>query len=183
MSLLVISCALTKGKNKTSEVALNNQKVTKADSTRQDSTKKKLRPYKEIIKDNAVTQNGFLKVHKVDDRYYFEIPDSLLERDILVVNRISKAPTLMAYGGDQIGEVVIQFSKSANNKIFIKRGMFVLRSNDTTANSMNKAIENSNYLTIISAFDIKAIAPDSGAVVIDMTDYLNSDNPVFLIVV
>jgi len=46
------------------------------------------RPYKEIITDKAITKNGFFKVHKVEDKYYFEIPNDLLWRDILVVNRI-----------------------------------------------------------------------------------------------
>jgi hypothetical protein len=49
------------------------------------------KPYKEVITDKAVTDDGLFKVHKVDEKYYFEIPDSLLGRDILVVNRISKA--------------------------------------------------------------------------------------------
>src|SRR6476661_7120819 len=56
------------------------------------------RPYKEIITDKAKTDNGLFKVHKVEDKYYFEIPDSLLNRDILVVNRISKAATGMRAG-------------------------------------------------------------------------------------
>src|SRR5689334_15213640 len=48
------------------------------------------RPYREVITDKAVTKNGFFKVHKVDDKYFFEIPNDLLWRDILVVNRISQ---------------------------------------------------------------------------------------------
>ena len=49
------------------------------------------RPYKDVITDKAKTDDGLFKVHRVEDKYYFEIPDSLLGRDILVVNRISKA--------------------------------------------------------------------------------------------
>ena len=49
------------------------------------------KPYKEVITDKAKTDEGLFNVHKVEDKYYFEIPDSLLGREILVVNRISKA--------------------------------------------------------------------------------------------
>src|SRR5262245_31156854 len=69
------------------------------------------RAYKDIITDKAITDDGLFKVHKVDEKYYFEIPDSLLGRDILVVNRISKAAAGMrnfffGYAGDQIGSGV-----------------------------------------------------------------------------
>ena len=47
------------------------------------------RPYREVITDKAVSQKGLFAVHKVDEKWYFEIGDSLLVRDILVVNRIS----------------------------------------------------------------------------------------------
>ena len=49
------------------------------------------KPYKEVITSKAISDGGFFWVHKVEDKYYFEIPDSLFNRDILVVNRISKA--------------------------------------------------------------------------------------------
>src|SRR5215471_21625928 len=46
-----------------------------------------MKPYAEVITAKAKTRSGLFKVHKVEDRYYFEISDSLLKRDILVVNR------------------------------------------------------------------------------------------------
>ena len=70
-----------------------------------DSTKKNggpangPKPYKEVITSKAVSDAGLFWVHKVEDKYYFEIPDSLFNRDILVVNRISKAGAGMRSGG------------------------------------------------------------------------------------
>ncbi|HSC39538.1 MAG TPA: DUF5118 domain-containing protein, partial [Chitinophagaceae bacterium] len=80
------------------------------------------KPYSEVITAKAKTQKGFFNVHKVDDRYYFEIPDSLLGRDLLVVNRISGAAAEIrvqgiGYSGDEIGENVIRFEKGPNNKM------------------------------------------------------------------
>src|SRR5688500_16274005 len=49
------------------------------------------KPYKEIITAKAVTRNGLFTVHKQEDKYFFEFGDSIMGRDILVVNRISKA--------------------------------------------------------------------------------------------
>ena len=73
------------------------------------------KPYKEIITDKAISRSGFFKVHKVDEKYFFELPDDLLTRDILVVSRISKAAAGMrsggffGYAGDQIGQNVVRF--------------------------------------------------------------------------
>src|SRR5262245_59507939 len=41
------------------------------------------RPYKEVVTDKAQTQKGLFTIHKVEDRWLFEIGDSLLGRDIL----------------------------------------------------------------------------------------------------
>jgi hypothetical protein len=49
------------------------------------------KPYKEVITDKAKTSKGLFTVHKLEDKYYFEIPAKLLGRDILVINRISKS--------------------------------------------------------------------------------------------
>jgi Domain of unknown function (DUF5118) len=57
------------------------------------------KPYKEIITSKAVSDGGLFWVHRIEDKYYFEIPDSLFYRDILVVNRLSKAGAGMRVGG------------------------------------------------------------------------------------
>ena len=43
------------------------------------------RAYKDVITDKAVSQHGLFTVHRIEDKWYFEIPDSILGRDILVV--------------------------------------------------------------------------------------------------
>jgi len=140
------------------------------------------RPYKEIITDKAKTDEGLFKVHKVDDKYYFEIPDSLLNRDILVVNRISKAAAGMrngffGYAGDQIGQNVVRFEKGPNNKVFLRTISYAEYAKDSTS-PMFWAVTNSNIQPIAAAFDIKAFGKDSASSVIEMTDYANSDNDV-----
>src|SRR5690606_32693101 len=95
------------------------------------------KPYKEVITAKAKTDSGLFLVHKVDDKYYFEIGDSLLGRDILVVNRISKAAAGMrnfffGYAGDHIGSNVIRFEKGPGNKLFLKKVSFDEISKDST---------------------------------------------------
>jgi hypothetical protein len=134
------------------------------------------KPYHEVITARAKTQRGFFNVHKVDDKYYFEIPDSLLHRDLLVVNRISAAAQRTGYAGDEIGENVIQFERGPNNKMFVKSISYPDRSVDSTENGLYHSFLNNNVQPIIAAFDIKAFSKDSSGAVIDLTDYINGDN-------
>lgn len=146
------------------------------------------KPYNQVITAKAKTDNGLFKVHNVEDRYFFEIPDSLLGREILTVNRISKAAagnraSMIGYGGDQIGDNVISFEKGPANKVYLKSISFSERSKDTTEHGMFKSVMSSNIQPLVASFDVKALAKDSisgvKGVVIDVTDYMNSDNDIF----
>lgn len=140
------------------------------------------RPYKEVITDKAKTDDGLFKVHKVDEKYYFEIPDAFLNRDILVVNRISKAAAGMrngffGYAGDVIGQNVIRFEKGPNNRVFLRNISYAEYAKDSTS-PMFTAVNNSNIQPIAASFDIKAFAKDSIATVIEVTDYIAGDNDI-----
>ncbi len=137
------------------------------------------KPYKEVITAKAVTDNGLFNVHKVDDRYFFEIPDDLLGREILVVGRLSKAPAgVGSYAGDAINQKTIRFEKGPKDKIFLRLMSFVEKGRDSTE-GMYRNVMNSNLQAIAAAFDIKAFSKDSTGSVVDVTDFMNGDNDIF----
>ena len=144
-----------------------------------------LRPYHEIITTGTTTQHGFFTVHFLKDRYYFEIPDSLLGRDILIVNRISRSAAgdrgnMMGYAGDEIGNNVVRFEHGPGNRIFMRSVSFGERSIDSSANGMYRSVLNSSLQPIVATFDVKAFGTEQGnTTVIDLTDYLNTDNEIF----
>jgi hypothetical protein len=152
----------------------------RTDSTRRPTGPK---PYHEVITNRAVSDGGLIWVHRVEDKYYFELPDSVFNRDILVVNRISKAAAGMrsggfGYGGDEIGRNVIRFERGPKHKVFIRTISFAEYAKDSTS-PMFTAVNNSNVQPISASFDIKAWGRDSSGAVIDVTDYINGDNDVF----
>ncbi|WP_417360770.1 zinc-dependent metalloprotease [Galbibacter sp.] len=131
--------------------------------------------YDKVITDDAHTKKGLFDVHKVKDHYYFEIPDSLLGRDILVVTRFIKTPAGAGnYGGEEIGEKTIYFEKGPANKIFLRIATFVSKADETDA--IAKAVQNSNITPILEAFDVKARNDKNTSSVIDVTDFINSEN-------
>ena len=94
------------------------------------------KPYNEVITPKVKTSKGLLTVHHQDDRYFFEIAESIVGRDILVVNRISRAPAAQTkregYAGDQVGESVIRFEKGPNHKLFLRTISYQEMSTDSS---------------------------------------------------
>src|SRR6266700_2331375 len=118
------------------------------------------KPYKEVITDKAVSHAGLFTVHKVDDHWYFEIPDSILNRDILVVTRYGKTPAGGNYGGEQVGQEMIRWDRGPSNTIFLRVVTVVNVASDSTG-PMSRAVSNSNVNPIANAFDVKAYGKDS----------------------
>ena len=138
--------------------------------------------FTEVITPKAKADSGMFNVYKQDDRFFVEIPDQLLGRDILVVSRMSKAAAgmragMFGFGGDQINENVIRFEKGPNNRIFLKNISFAERSKDSTQ-PMFISVMNSNIQPIAAAFDIKAFSKGNNGSVLDLTDYINGDNDI-----
>ena len=107
----------------------------KADSIAK-SKKDALQPYAKVITGKAKTMDGFFKVHYVDGKYFFEIADSLFGRDILIVNRVVKAPVdaqkrKVGYPGDYISDEVIRFEKGRGDKLFVREISYLEHSADT----------------------------------------------------
>lgn len=184
IGVVLISCSLSKPVVKSDKKNIQqtplNSVAGKADTT------KRIKPYKDVITDKSITDDGLFKIHKIDERYYFEIHDSLLNKDILIVNRISKGAAesrlqngLIGYAGDYIGENVVKFVKGPRQKIFIKRVSYLEVADDSTENGLYRSILNSSLQPIVASFDIKTISPDSAGYVIDITEYLNGDNDMF----
>ena len=132
------------------------------------------KPYKDVITEKAVTKKGLFTVHKVDDKYYFEINDSILGREILAVTRYIKVPAGAGYGGEIANQHTLTFEKGISNTIFL-RVITLVNTADST-NDIYKAVNNSNVNSIAQAFPIAAFSKDSSGVVIDVTDYFKGDN-------
>jgi hypothetical protein len=167
-----------------SQVVIPISGAPRSDSSRSSrSAANGLKPYKEVITAKAQSDGGLFWVHKVEDKYFFELADSLFNREILVVNRISKASAGMrtggffGYGGDQIGQGVIRFEKGPNNKIFLRTISFAEYAKDSTS-PMFTSVSNSNVQPIAASFEMKSLGKDSSGAVIDVTDYINGDNDV-----
>ncbi|EMR01863.1 zinc-dependent metalloprotease [Cesiribacter andamanensis] len=133
-----------------------------------------IKPYNKVITEQAQTDEGLFKVHKVDAKYYYEIPDSLMGRDMLLITRISKTANRIGYGGEKLNSQVIRWERKD------KKMLMRLVSYDNVANDslpIFQSVANSNFQPILQAFDIEALAPENKGVVIDVTPLFTKDVP------
>ncbi|MCU0334384.1 MAG: zinc-dependent metalloprotease [Chitinophagaceae bacterium] len=138
------------------------------------------KPYKEVITEKAKSQKGLFNVHVVEDKYYLELGDTLLGRDLLVVNRIGKGAAgvrngFSGFAGDIISEQVIRFTKGPEDRIFLHKVSFRERATDSTQ-GMYKSVMNNSIQPILYSLSIAALSKDSAGSVIEITSLINSDN-------
>lgn len=112
-----------------------------------------------------------------EGKYYWQIPDSLLERDLLMMCRIETAATGNrsrdnGYAGDQVNTALYRFEKQNDRQLYLRKILLTERA-DTT-NVIFSAYQKSNLQSIVMIFDIKA--DKNGNYIIDVTDWLQSDS-------
>lgn len=139
--------------------------------------KEGIKPYSEVITAKAITTNGLFKTHKVDDKWYFEIPDSLINREMLVVTRLAKSPVGVKvgnqqYGGEELNEQVWKWERRGK-QIYIRVPSYATKADPNS--DMYESVKNSNLDQILAGFEVKAYNKDTTGVVIDVTDFYNGD--------
>lgn len=163
----------SQSKRKLKELAEKEQ-LLKAQNEKKKETK--IKDYHQVITKQAISDDGLFKSHKVDNKYFFEIPNSLLNKEMLLVSRISKLPSGLGGGyvnaGSSAHEQLIVWEKF-QDKVLIKVKSFASVANDSLP--INISVKANNYEPTLYAFDIVAFAKDSSAVVIDVTKFYSSD--------
>ena len=148
---------------------LNAQKP----SVKEDAKKsKKEKTYKDIITKEAITDNGLFNIHKVKEKYYYEINDTLFGREMLMVTRIAKTASGLGFGGGKQNTQVLRWQKK-DNKILLR----VVSHNVVASDSLpvNEAVLNSNFEPILYSFKIESKGIDSTSTLIEVTKLFSED--------
>ena len=124
------------------------------------------RPYNRVITSVAKTRDGLFKTHRIGSRLYFELPAAVMNRDILVVPRVAKAPAGGPYGGQQVGRTLVIRWERRDNRVLLREIRYDIVADST--NEMARAVAASTFAPVIAAINVDAYGPDSAAV-IDVT--------------
>ena len=135
----------------------------------------KIKKFEDLVTEEATTDEGLFHVHKVSDKYYFEIPDEILEREILIVSRISGHVKGLNFGGAGMKsrpQQVIRWQRH-ENKLLLRSVSF----NNVASfdDPIYQSVKNNNFEPIIKSFEIKAYNKDTTGVLIEMNSMFTED--------
>ena len=148
------------------------EQVAKPKPKRPAPKKGGIQPYGKVVTKDMKTDDGLFKVHSKDQKYLFEIPDSLLGREMLMVTRIAKTASGIGFGGGKTNTQVLRWQRKG------KQILLRVVSHTVVADSVlpvHEAVVNSNFEPVLYSFPIKAFNKDTTGVVIDATPMITSD--------
>ncbi len=158
---------------------LKGGKKAASDTLRQrkdttDKAKKKKDEYADLVKKGGTVREGLFTVRHIEDKWYFEVPDSLLGRYLMCVTRYTAVPQNYGkYAGEEVNEATVYFEKHSQKKLFLRA--YVLTQLADSADRISKTLRASTVDPIVYAFNIVANSP-KGKSCIDVTNLFMQDN-------
>ena len=132
--------------------------------------------YAELTADVA-SDEGLFTVHRDDGDLYFEIPDSLLDADMLLISRVSGVQAGMGGflpAGAAVNRQMVRFERT-DDQVLLRKYSGEAVADDTLAIALS--VESNYFAPILGAFDIEARSPGDAGSVIDVTDFFEGDTP------
>lgn len=153
----------------------------KSKTPKADSTVTKPSRYDELTK-KAKSREGLFRIHQIETDWYFEIPDSLMNRDLLIVNKVSGVPYELNDAGLNKGmayeDKLIRFHKD-----IVQKKVWVTTWNPRVSVPEGDAIARSvkdNYReAVIEQFPIEAFNSDSTTVLIKVNKVFDGSEKSF----
>lgn len=133
----------------------------------------RLRPYSQVIPSRADTREGLFKVHQVDRRLYFEIPQDAIDKEMLLVTQISRNVLGEGYGGQPVANRVVRWERR-DNRILLRSPTYVVTADSTLP--IYRAVEAATNPPVLASFDVEAEGP-GGSVVIEVTRLYTAPPP------
>ena len=154
----------------TARMADSASAATEAAAESKDETK--MKKYAEVIKESMTTDEGVFAVHRDTEKIFFEIPDSLLGREMLLVTRMARTHAGMGYGGQKANTQVLRWQRQADDVLL---RVVSYESVASEEQPIYQAVRNANLEPVVAAFDILARSDDSTQSVVEVTELFTTD--------
>src|SRR4051794_18689819 len=128
-------------------------------------------PYDRVVTKDAKTTKGLFTVHRIKDRYYYEIPKGELGREYLWNTQIAKTTLGVGYGGGQLSNRVVRWELKGNRVLLLDVNYGI---NADPKNPISMAVKAANNDAIIQAFPVAAFNKE-GEPVVEVTRFFTSD--------
>ena len=146
-----------------------------SDDKKPAANKSKIKAFSDIVTGDAVSDEGFFTVHKVSGKYYFELKNEVLEKEILVVSRIAGFVKNLNFGGagtKSRPQQVIRWQRH-DDKILLRSVSYSSVADPELP--IYQSVKNNNFEPVIMTFDIAAYNKDTSGVLIEVSNLFTSD--------
>ena len=149
-------------------------KKAKKEDAKKEKVKKET-PYQKLFKNKShEVVKGLITLHKIDDKVYFEFPEKLLERKMLLGSMIeSISNSNYGVAGQQPHTPLCIYFTRTDSTILIRKADLTSITDET---NVQNAIDKNNLGAILATFKIKAMSPDSLSMVFDATKFFIDGN-------
>ena len=129
--------------------------------------------FEKIASESNLVSRGMFNVYAQDGKYYFEIPVSLLQHDMLVVNKLQRVPFELNDAGVNRGTnyetQMIRFEwNKEEKKIRVRQSRPLPESPENDA--ITRSVRDNFISPLIADFKLEACNADSTAVIIQIND-------------
>ena len=122
-----------------------------------------------------IDRPGLFHVTKKGNDWFFEIPDSIIGKDILVTTRFISTPSSTGkFGGEEINEQTVYFEILNKEKMNLRAHLLINTAD--TSNIISKAVTISNANPIVGQFKIES--HEKRTYKVKVNDFLNEDNSI-----
>ena len=128
--------------------------------------------YEKLVEGSSVKKGMFAVYQKKND-YYFEVPTSLLGRDLLVVNKLQRVPAELNDAGVNRGVnyenqmICMEWDKATGKLMFRQQRPLPLA---PQTDAIFRSVKDNFISPLIAAFKIEAVNQDSTALVVKIND-------------
>ena len=155
--------------------ATDSLKAKKPAKDEKPEKKKEESEYDKLMKKGGSVQDGFLRVRHIEDKYYFEVPDTLLGRLILSVTRFTAVPQSFGkFAGEEIDHSAVYFEARDTSQVLLRQ--YVQSHLADSGDNISRTLEQSTVDPIVMAFKVIGRDSVSGDRLIEVTSLFRGDN-------
>ncbi len=150
----------------------------RADTLAADSAKAKKKtetPYQKLLKKGGTTQEGLFLVRHIEDKYYFEVADSLMGRMLLCVTRFTAVPQDMGkFAGEEINHRTVYFEQRDTAQLLMRE--YVQSHLSDPADQITRTLERSTIDPMVMALKVIGRNEADDASLVEVTQLFNTDS-------
>ena len=158
-------------------IPADTTKTVQADSLKQEEPPKKKEEteYEKLIKKGGVTTEGLFRVRHIEDKYYYEVPDSLLGRMLLFVTRFTAVPQQFGqFAGEEITHCTLYFEQRDTTQLLLRQ--YVLSHLSDPNDQITRTLEKSTIDPMVMSFKVIGRNEEKDASLIEVTGLFKGDS-------